>query len=90
MEDTTLLPFLNGSLGVDALDVARELVACRESLRITSQQLSECVDRLVVANELAERKILEVAEVRSRLEQLCEGLANMSAGVREYLGLTNS
>lgn len=77
--------FLNGSKGVEALDLAREVMALRaqnESLRVECDRLLNQSTNFAAVAEMAQG---QSAIARERLSSLCCALANMAGELTEFL-----
>lgn len=89
MTDEELEPFLNGSLGVAALDLARELVGTKSQLGVALERLEASSAEAVRFAAVAEMAIGEAAQTKGRLHELAEALASTTAGIRDFLGADN-
>jgi hypothetical protein len=90
VEDGDLAEFLSGAKGPGALDMARELVGLRKQVELVQAQCAEAVATSVARSEAMEVALGQHSEARARLGSICEALANMCAGLREYLGDANA
>ena len=86
MEEEDLNQFLNGSQGVPGLDLARAFVQTRAALIALTQEHEAVLARSIQNQELAECHMMECAGAKLRLESVCEALAGMCGGLRDYLG----
>lgn len=86
MTDEELEPFLSGSMGVAALDLARELLGTRLQLsQLTALQERTATAALQYAT-VAEMAQGENAIARARLEEAGVVLATLNATIRDFLG----
>lgn len=86
VSEEDLAPFLAGSQGVVGLDLAREVVELRKALADAQASNAELTLSAQASADTAEASMAASALAKERLQITCESLANMCAGLREYLG----
>jgi len=86
ISDEEMQEFLTGTKGVPGLDLAREVVALRERCASLETQCQAALEACARHQDLAECKMQEHAEAKDRLSSICESLATMCGGLREFLG----
>ena len=77
--------FLNGSKGVDGLDLARAYVSLEARNAVLEVECNRLLEQSMNFAAVAEMAQGQGVMARERLGSICEALANMHAGLVEFL-----
>ncbi len=81
--DNDLEPFLNGSMGVVSLDLAREFVALRTQFVVLQQKCDGLQNTAIASQEAAAAAFGQVDFLKSTLQAVSESCANLAAHIME-------
>ena len=85
ISDEVLKPMLDGSQGVDALDVAREVLALRAEIALLRAHCESVQETCTAYAATAEMAMGECAKWKGLVKDCAEGLAERSARLQDAL-----
>jgi hypothetical protein len=77
--------FLNGSKGVEALDLAREVLTLRAQCQALQEECNRLVEQCNNFAAVAEMTQGNYTTAREKLGTVCMAMADMHAGLVEFL-----